>query len=127
MIASPTPPESPAPDPLAGLLVALNLRGITLRIAEDGTHFTARPSSALDPDTRRLLSESRAALLVYLAQPAAVQRERLLAGYEAVLWSVGRQWQVARDRKPLESEGPAICDGMVKAMERYAALSEESL
>ena len=118
--AVPPNPQDVAVDPLTGLWVALDMRGITLRL--DGERFIANPGNALDPETRQMLVDAKPQVMELLALDPAERRERLIAAYESVLWSIGREWQQAREMIPRPPGATAIEQGMVMTMQRYAAL-----
>lgn len=111
MIAAPASPD------LAGVLVALDLQRVALRI--DGERLIARPAegTTLDAETTALLRASKAQLLEHLALSDQERHRRLCAAYESVLFEVGRQVQA----------GQADLAGWKVALARYETLSQEGL
>jgi hypothetical protein len=78
--ALPITSPSPVADPLAGLLVALDLRGVKLLLDKHGQpRAKLAPGGVLDAETRTLLDENRAALVEHLM--------------EEQLWKLGRAAQ----------------------------------
>ncbi len=108
-------------DPLSGLLVACDLKQITLRL--DGDGFMARPAAALDPETKALLREHKPHILNYLRLSPDGQRTVLLLSYELVLWAISQQVQAIGAQQGWQSVAClAGLKGLEMARERYEAL-----
>ncbi len=122
---SPFPPaRGETPDQLGALLVALDLKGITLRL--EGEQPFARPASALDAETKAMLREMKTGVITVLRLSPDGQRTALLLSFEQVLDATAREIQALADTEGWQSRSVlAYAAGWAKTMQRYEALSKK--
>ena len=116
--------DAPATDQLDGLLVALDLKGIALHLARDGSPRAKPPEGMpLDSETRGLLTANRDALLAYLRLDGTERRLRLTAAFAATLWPLGKQVQaLAAERGWEDAEVVAMKAGWLMGLRRLEEL-----
>ncbi len=111
------------PDQLDGLLVSLDLQGVSLRA--DGELLRARPqpNRQLDSETADLVRAHKAGLMAWVGMGLAERTRRLVAAFEAVLPTVGREVQeLYKIRGRSHPEALAAERGFLVALRRLEQL-----